>query len=105
MERRIGVASAFDTPGDQERGVMALLIDSRTRIEEWREHGKKDRLVLTIGRPDDVHVRAFQRIAGIGPSFNKLEEDDFPVIKGVFQKDDVSMENPWGLVTCFPSQD
>lgn len=101
--RRIPVASTFDSNDDQVRGVVALLKAYRTELEQWLD-SDTETFGATIERPEDVSVHGLQRITGIGPGFNMLTGSAFGFIKAFFRKDGVSAGNPWGLITCYPSQ-
>lgn len=100
IARNIPVASAFDDGDDQVKAVVAILMEARSELQQWLEDGDSQHGV-TIERPDDVHVRAFRKAAGL---FTRMEETDFGYVKAFFRKDAISAGNPWGLITCYPSQ-
>lgn len=100
IARNIPVASAFDDGDDQVKAVVAILMEARSELQQWLEDGDSQHGV-TIDRPDDVHVRAFRKAAAV---FTRMEETDFGYVKAFFRKDAMSAGNPWGLITCYPSQ-
>jgi hypothetical protein len=103
LGRGIPIASTFDSQDDQVRGVVALLMAYRAELEQWLE-SDDETFGASIERPDEVQVHGVQRVTGIGPSFNRLGEGSFGHLKAFFRKDSVSAGNPWGLITCYPSQ-